>query len=89
MAYSPVEKGQLLSHRVLAEVAQARGATPAQIALAWAVRDGNAVAIPKSSSVEHVAENAGALDLVLSKEEITLLDRAFPAPGVVPLETLS
>jgi diketogulonate reductase-like aldo/keto reductase len=89
MAYSPVEKGQLLTHRVLVELAHARRATPAQIALAWAVRDGNTVAIPKASSLKHVAENAAALTMVLSEEEITLLDRAFPAPGIVPLETLS
>jgi len=89
IAYSPIEKGQLLTNSVLAEVARARSATPAQIALAWAVRDGNAVAIPKASSLKHVVENAAALELVLSGEEITALDRAFPAPGIVPLQTLS
>ncbi len=89
IAYSPIEKGHLLTHSVLAEVAHARGATPAQVALAWAVRDGNTVAIPKASSLKHVAENAAALELVLSEEEISALDRAFPAPGVVRLQTLS
>ncbi len=89
MAYSPVEKGQLLDHPVLAQVAAERGVTPAQIALAWAVRDGNTVAIPKASSLVHVKDNAAALDLVLTDEEIATLDEAFPAPGVVPLETLS
>jgi diketogulonate reductase-like aldo/keto reductase len=89
MAYSPVEKGRLLDHPVLVDVARARNATPAQIALLWAVRDNNTIAIPKASSLKHVAENAAALELELSEEEIAILDRAFPAPGVVPLETLS
>lgn len=89
MAYSPIEKGQLLQHPAIVDVARERGCTPAQVALAWAVRDGNTVAIPKASSLEHVRQNAAALDLVLSEEEIKFVNDAFPAPGVVPLETLS
>lgn len=89
MAYSPIEKGRLLQHPAIAHVARERGCTPAQIALAWAVRDGNTVAIPKASSLEHLRQNAAALDLVLSEEEIKFVNDAFPAPGVVPLETLS
>ena len=89
MAYSPVEKGKLLSHPVLTKLAAARGVSPAQIALAWVVRGSNTVAIPKASSREHVEDNAAALHLSLTEEEIGVLDDAFPAPGVVPLETLS
>jgi len=89
MAYSPIEKGRLLEHPAIAHVARERGCTPAQVALAWAVRDSNIIAIPKASSLEHVRHNAAALDLVLSQEEIRFLNDAFPAPGVVPLETLS
>ena len=89
MAYSPIEKGQLLQHPAVVHVARERGCTPAQVALAWAVRDGRTVAIPKASSLEHVRHNAAALELVLSDEQIKFLDEAFPAPGVVPLETLS
>jgi diketogulonate reductase-like aldo/keto reductase len=89
MAYSPIEKGRLLQHPAIVQVAHERGCTPAQVALAWAVRDGNTVAIPKATSLEHVRQNAAALDLVLSEEEIRFLNDAFPAPGVVPLETLS
>lgn len=89
MAYSPVEKGKLLDRPVLARLAAERGVTPAQIALAWVVRDGNTVAIPKAGSLEHVEDNAAALHLELTEEELAVLDDAFPAPGVVPLETLS
>jgi diketogulonate reductase-like aldo/keto reductase len=89
MAYSPIEKGRILDHPELGRIARERGVTPAQVALAWTVRGGDAVAIPKASSPAHVRENADALDLRLSDEELELLDRAFPAPGIVPLETLS
>lgn len=89
MAYSPIEKGQLLQHPAIVHVARERGCTPAQVALAWAVRGSNTIAIPKASSLEHVRENAAALDLVLSEEEIKFVNDAFPAPGVVPLQTLS
>ena len=87
MAYSPVAKGALLDHPALVDIAERRSATAAQVALAWTIRDPHTVAIPKASSPEHVTENAGALDLVLSPEEIAALDAAFPAPGRVPLET--
>jgi aryl-alcohol dehydrogenase-like predicted oxidoreductase len=53
------------------------------------VRDGNTVAIPKASSLEHIKDNAAALDLTLTEDELAILDDAFPAPGVIPLETLS
>lgn len=89
MAYSPIEKGKLLGHPVLAQLAGERGVSPAQIALAWVVRDGDIVAIPKASSLQHVKENAAALHLTLTEDELATLDAAFPAPGVVPLQTLS
>ena len=39
------------------------------------------LAIPKASSIEHVAQNAAALDIVLNDEELALLDKAYPAPA--------
>lgn len=89
MAYSPIEKGRLLEHPAIGHVARERGCTPAQVALAWSVRDDNVVAIPKACSLEHIRQNAAALELVLCEEEISFINDAFPAPGVVPLETLS
>ena len=92
MAYSPLEQARLFETRgadVLEEVAARHEATPAQVALAWCLRSGNVLAIPKSASVERVRENAGALRLVLTPEDLADLDRAFPAPpGPVPLEML-
>jgi diketogulonate reductase-like aldo/keto reductase len=63
---------------VLAEVAAAHGATARQVALAFLVRKPPLFTIPKSSSPDHTAENAGAGDLQLSEDEIARIDQAFP-----------
>jgi diketogulonate reductase-like aldo/keto reductase len=89
MAYSPVEQGQLVASRRLAGIARAVGATPAQVALAWTMRGGNVIAIPKTGSVAHVAENRAAADLTLSADDLAALDAAFPRPsGPTALEML-
>lgn len=89
MAYSPVEQGRLLRRPGLADVASRRDATPAQVALAWVLRGDGVCAIPRTADVEHVRENAAALELRLTKEDLADLEAAFPPPGrKVPLEVL-
>jgi diketogulonate reductase-like aldo/keto reductase len=89
MAYSPVEQGRLLSNRALKRVAHRLTATPAQVALAWVLRQAHMVAIPKAGDLEHVRENRGALKLRLSTADIDELDRAFPPPRKrTPLEMI-
>ena len=89
MAYSPVEQGRLLRDRALARVAERYRATPAQIALAWLLRQDDMMVIPKATSLDHVRENRAALDLELSEADLAELDKAFPAPcGAQPLEML-
>ena len=61
MAYSPVgHSGQLLRNAALNKIAQSRGATPAQIALAWVLRQPEVIAIPKGSTEAHVRANAAS-----------------------------
>lgn len=87
MAYSPVDQGRLLARRGLKQVAERRGVSPAQIALAWLLHQEGVVVIPKAARLEHVRENRAALDLALTPEELSELDRAFPAPkGRTPLQ---
>ncbi|MDB5172218.1 MAG: Aldo/keto reductase, partial [Phycisphaerales bacterium] len=69
--------------RVLKEIADHHHATPRQVALAFLTRRPLLFAIPKASSPEHAAENAGAGDLRLSKHELGRIDEAFP-PGPPP-----
>ena len=83
VAYSPFGHGQFpgpqtAGGRVLVQIAEAHDATPRQVALAFLTRRDSLFAIPKSSSPEHAAENAGAGDLYLNGEEIEQIDHAFP-----------
>lgn len=80
MAYSPVEQGRLLRDPKLAAIAAGRGATPAQIALAWLLAQPQVIAIPKAAAREHVEENRVAADIELTAEEVSALDTAFPRP---------
>lgn len=89
MAYSPIEQGRLLGHPALAAIAAAHGVSPAQVALAWLMRQDDVVVIPKSSRAAHIDDNLAALDLTLTPDDLTALDRAFPPPRrAIPLDML-
>jgi aryl-alcohol dehydrogenase-like predicted oxidoreductase len=63
-------------------LARDKGATPAQVALAWVLAQGDdIVPIPGTRKPERVAENAGALQIRLTPDELGEIDAAFP-PGV-------
>lgn len=80
MAYSPIEQGRILNNRTLVSLAQARGCSAAQLALAWVLKQEGVVTIPKASTLAHVRENRAALDMALSNAESVALDNAFPPP---------
>jgi diketogulonate reductase-like aldo/keto reductase len=81
MAYSPIEQGRMLGQSALAAVAARHpGATPAQVALAWLLGRDGMIVIPKAGNKEHVRENAGALDLKLTDQDLADLDKSFPPP---------
>ena len=48
--------------------------------MAWILRSGNVMAIPKASRVTHVEDIAKSLDLVLTEEDMKAIDQAFPPP---------
>ncbi|MDU1876625.1 aldo/keto reductase [Citrobacter sp.] len=85
MAYSPLAqagrlRGDLLSNPVVNDIARAHNANTAQILLAWVIRLPGVIAIPKAANVAHVAQNAAALEITLSADELKQLDKAYPAP---------
>jgi diketogulonate reductase-like aldo/keto reductase len=80
MAYSPIEQGRLRSAGALQEVAQKRGATPYQIALAWVMRRPDVIAIPKAGRSEHVRENRKAADITLDDTDLAAIEAAYPPP---------
>ena len=83
VAYSPFghndfPSAQSPAGKVLQTIADAHGASPRQVALAFLTRDPDVFAIPKASTAEHAADNAAAGQLTLSADEIAQLDKAFP-----------
>jgi diketogulonate reductase-like aldo/keto reductase len=80
MAYSPVEQGRLPSAGALQAVAHRHSVNAYQVALAWAIRNPNVIAIPKAANVEHVKANREAAELQLTQEDIRAIDAAFPPP---------
>ena len=86
MAYCPLAQAcrlrrELMEHPQLQQIAQQKGISRAQLLLAWAIRKDGVIAIPKASSIAHVRDNAAALNVVLTSEELALLNQAFPPPG--------
>lgn len=80
MAYTPIEQGRILGNPALLAVANRHGATPAQIALAWTIRQQGVIAIPRAGSPDHVRENARASGIELTPQDLAEIDRAFPPP---------
>ena len=94
MAYSPLGQGgnelkQILNHSTIKQIAEQQSATPAQIALAWILRQPDMVVIPKAGQPEHIRQNRAAHDIELSEQDLKELDKAFPPPSrKIPLEML-
>jgi diketogulonate reductase-like aldo/keto reductase len=83
VAYSPFGHGSFpgprtTGGRLLNEIATVHKATVRQVALRFLARQPSLFVIPKASSLDHVAENAGAADLELTETEIALIDEEFP-----------
>jgi diketogulonate reductase-like aldo/keto reductase len=93
VAYSPFGHNDFPSPRtpggkLLQQVADAHGATPRQVTLAFLIRRASVFAIPKASSATHAADNAAAGDLELTDSELILIDQAFPRgrePSSLPM----
>lgn len=94
MAYCPLAQAgrlrqALFDNAQLLALARDKQISVAQLLLSWAIRHEGIIAIPKAGSVAHVQENAAALNVMLSAEEIALLDQLFPAPQQrVPLDVV-
>jgi pyridoxine 4-dehydrogenase len=82
LPWMPLARGALAGRGSrLGRIAAAHGAKPGQIALAWLLqRSPVTVPIPGTSSVAHLEENLGALDIELSEDELAMLDQYRP-PG--------
>ena len=82
MAYSPLghHTRKLLASAALRAVAQRHGVSPATVAIAWGLRGGNVISIPKAADPAHVRENAAAGAVELSAEDLQAIDQAHRPP---------
>lgn len=81
MAYCPIgQAGDLLMNPALMQIAEQHNATPAQISLAWVIRQEGVIAIPKAVDPLHIQLNADAASIELSIEDELLINTSWPAP---------
>lgn len=80
MAYTPLGSGELAQDARLAAIAQPLGLTAAQLALAWTVRSGGVIAIPKSSTPQRIDDNLAAASVTLDADTIARIDALYPPP---------
>jgi aryl-alcohol dehydrogenase-like predicted oxidoreductase len=73
-----MDRNLMLAARVR-EIAAEKGCTPAQLALAWVLHQGDdLVPIPGTKRVRYLEDNAGAADVHFTADELDRLDEAFP-----------
>lgn len=76
-------------HRAVRDMAEQKGVTPAQLAIAWVLRLPEVFTVAKASTRAHVMENRAALEIGFTEAELQALDRLFPPPlRKVALEVL-
>ena len=85
IAYCPLAQAGtlrdgLLDSPTVRNIATAHNVEPMQVLLAFVLRRPDTIAIPCSGNATHMLDNLKALDIVLSPDELALLDAAFPAP---------
>jgi 2,5-diketo-D-gluconate reductase B len=90
IAYCPLGRGRLFSDPVLAEIAEARGRSIAQVALRWLVQQ-NIAGIPFSSNPQRIADNFNVFDFVLSDDEMQRIAALRRANGRIanPVERVT
>lgn len=77
------EKNLALVGRIT-EIAQGKGVTPAQLALAWVLAQGeDIVGIPGTKRRTYLEQNLGAVDVTLTQEDLTRINEAFPMDAAV------
>lgn len=63
----------------ISEIAQDKGITPAQLALAWVLAQGeDIVSIPGTKRRTYLEQNVGAVDVSLTSEDLSRINEAFP-----------
>lgn len=69
-AYAPLAQGKVLDNEVLKEIGDKYGKSPTQITVRWLVQQPGVIAIPRSSSPDHLASNNDVHDFELTPQEM-------------------
>jgi diketogulonate reductase-like aldo/keto reductase len=77
-AWGPLEKGALENAQILNAMAKKYHKTPYQIAINWLMSQKNVIAIPKTTNIQHLEENLGAIGWEPSVEDLQKLTKEFP-----------
>jgi diketogulonate reductase-like aldo/keto reductase len=80
MAYCPIDQGALASDPTFAQIGARLGASAAQVALAWVLRQPDVIAIPKAGRERHLRENLAAAALTLTESDLAAIDARFAPP---------
>jgi len=83
VAWRPLQKGLLPATSIVDQLAQKYGKTPVQIAINWLVSQEHVVTIAKTSSLDHLHENLGAVDWIMEDTDVELIRNHFPDQKVV------
>ncbi|WP_306015794.1 aldo/keto reductase [Oceanicaulis sp. MMSF_3324] len=68
-AYSPIAQGKVFDDEVITDIAKKHDVSPAQVVLRWLVDQESVVAIPRSSSDDHIKSNFEIAGITLSEED--------------------
>lgn len=85
MAYAPIARGDNMGHdfsdnNVLLELAAKYNCSVFQILLAWVIRNGNTIAIPRTGKSSHMISNVEAAKIELTVEDLQNIDAIYPKP---------
>lgn len=85
IAYSPLGRGPkmgstMMQNPAVLEVAQKHQASAYQILLAWVTQQQDVLAIPKSSSADHLLANLKSLQIELTPSDLEKLEQSYPKP---------
>lgn len=90
VAWRPVQKGSLPKATLIKELAKKYDKTGIQIIINWLISQQNVVTISKTSSLEHLKENLGAVNWTMETEDVERIRKEFPdqkrASDAVPLD---
>ena len=80
-AYSPLARGDVFDNKIIKDIADKHGITPAQVSLAWILSDKQRIAIPKTSNPEHLQGNLDAIKVELNADELEKIGNLARSDG--------